>query len=450
MPGTVAAVPVDLVAFPGRTEAADGDLEAAAGALPWPIGAAVVGHARRARDLAARTGAVGLAFLAAGGPAGFLALAVTGRPVDAAEAAGILGRSSGAPPMAVAWLAAAFGPAVLAELARTRPELVGGLDGMPLETRFEANRELARRAGLDELADPDRHLLLLDVAGGRIAEVVGDVATAEHVAVVVPGMGNDLEHFDVVLDKADAMRRTAAGLDPPEDLAVVAWLGYDSPTVDVLWDGAAAGGGPALVRLVDGLAMANPTATRTVVGHSYGTLVTGVALRSGLDVDAVVLTGSPGVGAGSARELGDTPIYAERAPGDYVSYSEHFGPDPTGPDFGATRLATGDTAGHSGYFDEGGEALRNLTLVAVGRAGAATVLRPGWLETAVDAVDDVHEVTAEAPVDAAQELLDVLGGLAGVPDELLDLGDGVVDLGQRLTSPDLWGDVVIDAWGAVR
>lgn len=475
--GTVAAVPVDLLALPARTHEPDLRARSAAAGVDGRLGAAVVAHVDRSRALGAQAAAVGLAFLAAGGPVGALALRV-GR-IDADGAAAVLAAALGLPlvgddvirrpdvdPMPIAWLAAAIGPVTMAELARTHPHLVGPVDGMPPTLRYEANRMLAGGGW------GDRQLLFVDPAQGLAAEVLGDLTGADHVAVVVPGMGNTLEDFHVVLAKAEALRSAAAALHPPESLAVVAWLGYQSPGVpDVVLDDAARAGAPELVRLVAGLALAAPAATRTVIGHSYGSLVAGRALRGGLDADAVVLTGSPGVQADTAAELGDTPVYALRAPGDYVAWSEHFGPDPAGPDFGATRLSTGGVAGHGGYFDDGTAALRNLALVAVGRAGEASVVTPGRFERAVDAADDVHEILVEAQTDRVQ---DAAGAVAGtmswfsdeveqllpqpvgdavddaqrIGGQLLEVANGFVDLTQRVTSPDLLGDVVGDAWAA--
>jgi hypothetical protein len=513
-PVTVAAVPLDLLDLATRTAEPDHRARAAvvaldarlaaAGRSGTALGAAVTAHVGRARALAGRTAATGLAFLAAGGPAGTLALVlhlahpagVADPEAAAAALAEALGlpaggdgqmRRTGVDPLHVSWLAAAIGPSTLAQVARAHPHLIGPVDGMPVDLRYEANRLLAlrgavaadaigahdRAAALRDLAAPHRRLLFVDAARGQAAEVLGELTGARHVAVVVPGMGNSLEGFAVVRAKAEALRSAAAALDPPASLAAIAWLGYASPGVpDMVLDDAARAGAPALVQLAGGVAVVAPTATMTVVGHSYGTLVTAHALRDGLDVDAVALTGSPGVRADDAEDLGETPVYALRAPGDYVALLERFGTDPTDPDFGATRLATGEFVGHRGYFDEGTESLRNLALVATGRAAEATVVRPGWGERAFDVAEDARTLVVETPVDLAQ---DAVGGGAGIlswladeaeerlPDPVarvvdgtqdtagvvLEVGDGLVDLGQRLTSPDLYGDLAGDAWDVV-
>ncbi|WP_433256276.1 alpha/beta hydrolase [Streptosporangium sp. CA-135522] len=45
-----------------------------------------------------------------------------------------------------------------------------------------------------------------------------------------------------------------------------------------------------------------------------------------------------------------------------------FGADPADPVFGSRLFAAG-AGGHSDYFQPGGESLRNLTLIALGRTG---------------------------------------------------------------------------------
>ena len=104
-----------------------------------------------------------------------------------------------------------------------------------------------------------------------------------------------------------------------------------------------------------------------MVGHSYGSLVTGMAESGqGLEVDETVLIGSPGVGVNSAEELGDGNVWAGLARFDVVGYSEWHGLNPHAREFGATRFHTGDISGHSSYFNEGSESLRNIGLITAG------------------------------------------------------------------------------------
>jgi pimeloyl-ACP methyl ester carboxylesterase len=262
---------------------------------------------------------------------------------------------------------------------------LGQLDGAPIRLRYVANaeaidREIARlRADgaaeddprlrkLLELDDPDRRFLLFDPAGdGRVAEVIGNLETARHVAVVVPGMNNDLNNFSA--GNAERVHAQASEFDPNR-VATIQWLGYDTPEgATALGQGAAEPGAERLRGFVEGIrAQRRERLHWTVIGHSYGSLVTGKALAErGLEVDEVVLVGSPGVGVSHASELGEgLNVWVGLARNDLVGYSEWHGPNPHSRDFGATRFHTGDVSGHSSYFNEGSESLRNIGLITAG------------------------------------------------------------------------------------
>jgi len=300
----------------------------------------------------------------------------------AGELQGLVARD--ADPAAVATFFEGLDPDVADALAHERPELAGSLDGAPIPLRYAANaeaidREIARlRADavsdddprlrkLRELDDPDRHFLLFDPAGdGRTAEVFGDLTTARHVAVVVPGMDNDLNNFTG--GDAERVQHQASQFDPGQ-VATIQWLGYDTPEgATALGAGAAEPGAEALPRFVEGIrAQRSERLHWTVIGHSYGSLVTGMAESGrGLDVDETGLVGSPGVGVDHAGDLGHGNVWVGLADWDLVGYSGWFGPNPHDKGFGATRFHTGDVSGHSSYFNEGSESLRNIGLIAAG------------------------------------------------------------------------------------
>jgi Alpha/beta hydrolase len=300
----------------------------------------------------------------------------------ASDLRGLLARDPD--PAAVAAFFKGLDPDVAAALAHQRPELVGNLDGAPIPLRYAANaeaidREIARLQAdgvgdddprlrkLRELDDPNRHFLLFDPAGdGRAAEVFGDLTTARHVAVVVPGMNNDLNNFTG--GDAERVQHQASQFDP-DQVATVQWLGYDTPEgATALGTGAAEPGAEALPQFVEGIrAQRSERLHWTVIGHSYGSLVTGMAESSqGLDVDETVLVGSPGVGVAHASDLGDGNVWVGLAQWDLVGYSEWHGPNPHDRAFGATRFHTGDISGHSSYFNEGSESLRNIGLITAG------------------------------------------------------------------------------------
>src|SRR4051794_9929786 len=275
-------------------------------------------------------------------------------------------------------------PAALFALARTAPgreaalvAAAAGLGDLGTDLRrwayaaSELDGFVGRVGAAFEAADGEPTILYLDPAGdGRIIEVYGDLHTATKVAVVVPGVESTLAN------EARGLRQSAKHLydeartmgdEDDDDVAVVAWLGYDTP--DLLgapFDASAHAAARDLAAFVRSLALAGDVTT-TVVAHSYGSLVAGLALRDcGLVVDNVVVLGSPGMDVNRASDLhlGAIELYALRAPFDVVGWSEHFGRDPADPRFGAVRLATGSgdhaPSGHSSYFDTGSVSLHNV------------------------------------------------------------------------------------------
>ena len=88
-------------------------------------------------------------------------------------------------------------------------------------------------------APAGRNFLAFDPAGdGTAVEVLGDLATADRIAVLVPGVDTRLADFDRGLGgvarrapavQARALHRELIAADPAAKVAVVAWLGYDTP-----------------------------------------------------------------------------------------------------------------------------------------------------------------------------------------------------------------------------
>jgi hypothetical protein len=214
----------------------------------------------------------------------------------------------------------------------------------------------------------DNHL----VEDGRLAVVVGDLDTATNVGVVVPGITNRIDNFESTWDRA----RNIQDRNPAS--ATIAWLGYDTPEfADAVLTDNAERGSAALHRFVDGLRRP-PDSQVTVIAHSYGTLVTAFALQRGMRPEQVILMGSPGLGPDidSAANLGlpdGYPIYAMRAPADFVSLSASHGSDPAELP-GVIRLDTDwsgreDVVGHPDYTRPHTQSLLNI-LRAFTRTGA--------------------------------------------------------------------------------
>ncbi len=94
---------------------------------------------------------------------------------------------------------------------------------------------------------------------------------------------------------------------------------------------------------------------------------------TGPAVSDMALYGSPGTGAGSARELPTgARVWAGRGSADWVANVPHvrlgalgFGADPVDPAFGARAFSAG-AAGHSDYLKPGTESLDSLAAIVLG------------------------------------------------------------------------------------
>ncbi|MEX0428272.1 alpha/beta hydrolase [Nocardioides sp. DS6] len=398
-------------------------------------------------------------------------------------------------------------------LIAAHPELVGNRDGLPAWARNAANavaldRDLAtvgavppelrtpeeqarydhavaadeaRQAIEDQAVDVrtgDRvspQIYLYDPAAfggdGAIAMSVGDLDTADNVAVTVPGFGTDMDSAPFQATRAIALHQ-AMQFESPTGQAAMFWIGYDAPD-NLPWDGGldaagvvtermAAAGGDRLADTLDGLdAMRDHPAHLTVVGHSYGSTTVGHALHDHhTGVDDAVFVGSPGVG-GDTRTAADLDVPAghvwagadSRDPitrlGDTGAVGlgtvggGGLGRNPVEDGFGAIRFqAESITHGglfddHGKYFDPDTESLANISHVATGDYGRVTTA-PGVHDPGPD-VGDAWDA-AEHAAGAGGHLLhglthpwDQLGDLAAAGQ---DLAQGGADLGGPLEDPE--------------
>ncbi|MET9494568.1 alpha/beta hydrolase [Streptomyces sp. NPDC006552] len=289
-------------------------------------------------------------------------------------------------------------------LAVRHPSVVGNLDGAPIPLRYEANVLALRTAKTRARADaqdtslPPRvratarvlagrcaallasghRILAFDPRGsGQVAEVYGDLRTAHHAAVVVPGSDIDLYSFDRAKDRygtpagmAKSLYKAAGG-----QTAVVAWVGYTTPVglgPDAATGRLAEAGAPRLARFVQGLT-ATGTSKPAVFCHSYGSVVCGLAAPR-LPVSDLVVLGSPGMRADRVGDLHTRArVWAARDDSDWISKVPHVellglghGTDPTDPSFGARRVPAERAEGHTGYFAPGTDSLRAFTDIATG------------------------------------------------------------------------------------
>ncbi|MDN3354946.1 alpha/beta hydrolase [Actinomadura sp. DC4] len=280
------------------------------------------------------------------------------------------------------------------------PRPLPGLTRQALAARYAADRAAIGVAAsatgdaraserLRALAAPGRTFLDFDPRG-RAVEVIGDLATARRVAVVVPGADTTLSTFDSRGTAspgggARALYAEARRLSPGAHLAVLAWLGYDTPdmvSLDLLTAGRADQGARALRPLVSWLGTGG--AGVALLCHSYGTVVCGRAARKGGlsgAVSDIAVFGSPGLTVSSAAGLRTgARLWAGRGAGDWIRYvpgirvlgvGVGFGADPAAPGFGA-RPFTAGSGGHGDYLSPGGVSLRNLALIALGRTVQVT------------------------------------------------------------------------------
>ncbi len=272
-----------------------------------------------------------------------------------------------------------------------RPQPLPALTTSALAARYAADSGMivraaraAGRAGDTDLARAldgmrGHHFLDFSADGpGQAVEVIGNLARATRVAILVPGSGTSLATFDSrgtasPQGAAVALAAQARRLDPGAPLAVIAWLGYPTPATispAVLTSGDAGQGASALRPLVDDLARHGHQVA--LLCHSYGSVVCGLAAPR-LPVTDIAVIGSPGMDASSVRALHATArVWAGRGASDWIRDVPHvrllglgFGPDPMAPGSGARIFACG-SGGHSGYFQAGGIALRNLAYIALG------------------------------------------------------------------------------------
>ncbi len=300
----------------------------------------------------------------------------------------------GAPEEAAAWWASLSVGAQLA-VVRAAPSAVGGLDGVPAWARDRANRLVLARA-LRDPTTPDVaaaaraisrqisgeesrgqqvQLQLLDLAGDRVVLALGDLDSADDVALLVPGIGNapddDVGRLAGDAEDLAAAARVAA---PGSTVATVVWLGYRTPNTP--WEtagrAAATRGGAALSASLAGLAAARaragaPRARTTVLAHSYGSVVVDEAadVPGRLAADAVVLLGSPGM-EDDARALEVPEVFDAAAPLDPVAALGYFGSTTDGTSFGATELPVEFGMGHSRYYDRDRPTLAAMGEVVAG------------------------------------------------------------------------------------
>jgi Alpha/beta hydrolase len=405
--GPSGSVSVESPVPPGRADEAAARRVAAnqvAAAIQAALALAAAADGQTAQRLAGLAGDAG---------GGWTAQPPPYRPAPGAEPADVRRWWEGLDPAQRRWL------------VQHEASLVGRLDGVPAESRDQANRLLLedQRAGLEERRSellarrprtlavirdlvrlgrtldgidairdrlaagtgPRAYLLALDASGdGRAVVAVGNPDRADNVLTYVPGMTSDLPGVGGELNRTDAMA--------PDFIH------------EAMRAGQAHDAGPALHRFQEGLRATHdgPPAHQAVLGHSYGSLVVGATARDyGLAADSLVFVGSPGVGVDHAGQLGVPPsrVWSSTAYDDVIQYAAlspeagldrlaraglspvatlplllglpsddlWFGRNPSDPGFGGQIFGSA-SRGHVGYWDPGNPALDGIArLTLTGR-----------------------------------------------------------------------------------
>ncbi|KDN76619.1 hypothetical protein DF19_15375 [Streptomyces olindensis] len=296
-----------------------------------------------------------------------------------------------------------------ASLVRTYPLAVGNMNGAPVELRYRANRialakareverermhdqrltpagqhEAGRRLHrFEDLMEKGRHILAFDPEGsGRVAEVFGDLGTADRVSVVVPGVDTDLLTFQRTHRKysapagmAEALYAAERQASPSTRTAVIAWADYTAPSglgIDSATAMRAEEGAMRLNALVRALPGGAPV---SLFCHSYGSVVCGVAAHSLPGrVSDIAVAGSPGMRVEKAAQLHTSArVWAMRDADDWIQDVPYLevgglghGADPVSAGFGARVLSAQGAKGHAGYFEPGTASLMNFAEIGVG------------------------------------------------------------------------------------
>ena len=314
------------------------------------------------------------------------------------------------------------------------PALLGNLEGIPYRARDNANRSLLSKsitelnASMSQLgrgevvaarlrlhmleqvrhavgsstATQPKSLLTFDGSGqGRAAIVIGNLAKADYVSYLVPGMFFSVDTAlgtwtDIATDLNQEQTQwlsRLAEVDPSmagKSVATVAWIGYETPGITQIASLSLAQEGADLIgRAIDGVQSLRSRSEPfvTVIGHSYGSTAAMIELaKGGLQVDALALIGSPGSAAQTASDLSvrNDNVYVGEAAWDPVVNSAFYGSDPGSGAFGAKKMSVAGgvdpithraltaSAGHLGYFEPGSESMRNLALIGLNQGALVT------------------------------------------------------------------------------
>ncbi|MFJ3692617.1 alpha/beta hydrolase [Streptomyces sp. NPDC090052] len=295
---------------------------------------------------------------------------------------------------------------------------IGGDPAYELQNKIDAvQSKLSGIAAVEQgLAKGDHggfpHAYLLGFDTHKLGHAIvsfGDPDTADDTVTYVPGLGSKLAGAEGDISRASALWQSSNQQAPNKHVASIYWLGYDAPQLaanshgaDVASESDANAGAPLLRRFTQGLtaarAVSSPVHT-VVLGHSYGSLVTGRAAVHGKGklADDLIFVGSPGVGVDRASDLHVDPSHVWAGANSHDPVPDLPGPDPfedlggNASSFGTNPASTAfgghvfqadqdpsnsfssvDLDAHSSYWDSHSESLDNLAKITVGDYGDVT------------------------------------------------------------------------------
>lgn len=181
-----------------------------------------------------------------------------------------------------------------------------------LEQRWDNLNSVSDQLGRTDLQGSTEQLYLIDydsAADGKLVASVGNPDLADNVVTFVPGMTTDVEGIGTSMDYSLRMQADAAAAAPGESTASVMWLGYDAPDglIGAAGDNSYEAAAGDLTNFQHGLRATHegPDSMNTLLGHSYGSSTVGhAASQSDLRIDNLVFVASPGA---TVDDAGDFP-----------------------------------------------------------------------------------------------------------------------------------------------
>lgn len=254
----------------------------------------------------------------------------------------------------------------------------GVLDRVTMLRISEVEREIELHRSF---LGPGRQIIDWDPDGdGRLIEVFGDLETAEHVAVVVPGIANTIRNFDELhRRRAENLYAAASSLAP--GVAVVAWLGYDTPGFTGATSKSTARS--SRTSLSDFVGRFGSSVHLSVVAHSYGTVLTAEAAVDGIAADELVFLGSPGTSLDHADDavLADGgQVWAAVSDSDYIVGRAGWG-----------SLACPEVVFGQGWLSEIKRTISPATAISDRVNGACSTDRDGDVLELSHGVNPAHE-----------------------------------------------------------